>query len=323
MRLKKSIILYLSIIILVPGCSKDDEVKIDPKFFTSDIDLFWSTFDTINSDFSESLFQEQYIDKGSAGLKDYARMKDLASSLEWRLKQKAYLDYYQAIRSNTFDYEEQIKKSKVGIKRLQEIYSGTIIYDVYFFIGALTAGGKTSDNGLLIAVEMFSSIENISLSALDYVYQRAIKTKDFIPNVIIHELVHLQQHPICKNIEYITNLERAILEGMADYISELILPDEPFMNIHIHQYADTIEENIWLDFKEDMNKKSSSTDWFYSDNSNNTLGYERDMGYYIGYKILESYSQKFDSEKELIVSMLNSTDYYEIFEDSDYELIFK
>ena len=43
-----------------------------------------------------------------------------------------------------------------------------IIFDVYFIIGALGAGGRVSKNGLFIAVDMFSQTENSPMDSLAY-----------------------------------------------------------------------------------------------------------------------------------------------------------
>jgi len=311
------------IVILLLSCTKKEKLDKEINFSTTDIDLFWNTFDSITPNYTADNFQNSYINNGSLGLKDYAKLKDLANSLEQRLNQQPYLDYYLSIRSNCDDYSNQTEVAKEGMNRLKDTYADTEIFDIYFLIGALSAGGKVSDNGLLIAVEMFSNIEGNSLNGLAEIYQSAIKTKDYIPSVILHELIHKQQNPNFRNVTYSTVLEHSIMEGMADYLSKYFLPDEPFMNDYLHEYADTIEEKIWYDFKNDINKDRRDTDWLYSDNSINTLGYMRDMGYYMGYKIVESYINTFKNQNEGIIYLLSSSDYYEIFEKSEYEMKFE
>lgn len=208
---------YLYLVLILFGCSKDEVIK-GPAFSTSDINLFWEVFDKINPDFSKLKFQTLYIDKGTVGLKDYAEQKNLAVSLESILQSNAYLNYYKSVRQNTKDLTVAIQKSKEGFNKLKEIYPEADLFDVYFLIGALGAGGRVSNNGLLIAVEMFTKTDTTSLAGLNEWLQNVIRTKNYLPSIITHELIHKQQNFVPRNSGYTTVLEQSIREGMADYV---------------------------------------------------------------------------------------------------------
>ena len=323
----KSIKYFFIAICLFLGCSQEykTEFTFKPKeqtkgFYTSDIDLFWKAYDYISPNFTKKNFKKIYIKNGSVGLNDYANQKNLASELEKIFRSNTYCEYYSSIRTNTQDLHQVIKKSKKAFERFQELYSEINIFDVYFIIGALGAGGRVSENGLFIAVEMFSKTENSPIDSLGEWHQNVIKSKDCLPSIVVHELVHQQQRLIPRGRNK-TLLEQSILEGMADFISFYILPDEPFMNDHIHIYADSLERELWDDFKQQKDEKYNNTEWLYT-GKNTSKGYPADLGYYIGFKILASYCDTFESKDEAISMMLSFTDYYELFEKSGYAIKF-
>lgn len=319
----KKLICYIVIIILLGGCSKDDFIFTPTEqtegFYTSDIDLFWQAYDYMSPKFTENNFQNIYINNGTAGLKDYASQKKLASGLYNVFRSKEYQNYYLSIRTNTMDYKDGIQKSKKAFQRFQDLRPEVELFDVYFLIGALGAGGRVSQNGLLIAVEMFSKTDKSNTADLSEWLNNVICTKDYIPSIVVHELVHKQQIIIPRNKTYTTLLEQALLEGMADFIACYLLPDEPFINQHIYDYGNAFEEQLWDEFKIEMDKNYKDTEWLYTGSINTSKGYPADLGYYIGYKILEAYSENFDNIPDAINSMLNISDYYLIYANSSYD----
>ena len=251
----KNFIFYTILIFLFLGCSKEDkdDFIFYPKeqikgFYTSDVNLFWEAYDYISPEFTKNNFQNIYINNGSVGLKDYAVQKQLATSLQEVFRHKEYKNYYSSIRTNTQDLNAAIDKSKDAFERFHALNPEVEIFDVYFLIGALTAGGRVSKNGLLIAVEMFSKSDDSHINTLNEWHRNVIKSTDFLPSIIVHELVHKQQSIVPKNVGYKTLLEQSILEGMADYISLYLLPNEPFINQNIHDFSDTIEQKLWNEF---------------------------------------------------------------------------
>ena len=317
----KRILFFIAIIISIAACKKNKptiDTPHEPEFHTSDIALFWDVFDNSDASFSSQKFKANYINKGTEGLKDYAALKNLAPALQSTLTTNGYLEYYNSVRENTLDLSATIQQSEAAFSQLKAIYSATKIPSVYFLIGALTAGGKVSDNGLLIAVEMFSKNEDTALDDLDEWHQNVIRNKAFLPSIVMHEMTHIQQVFEPQNLIFATTLEQSIREGMADFVSHYFLSDKPFTNGHLHTYGNPIEEDLWNEFKTQMNSNYQNTEWLYT-GSETSEGHPADMGYYIGYKILEAYSTTFDNADDAIKAMLSATNYKEIFEISRYE----
>jgi hypothetical protein len=319
--MKKTAYIFLLISILI-SCSSNDDVEdfsvAEPEFFTSDIDLFWEVFDNTTTNFSSQEFQNLYVNKGTNGLKDYAKQVNLTLSLQSTLRSSAYLTYYNNIRENTLDLSSAIEKSKDGFSKLKIVYPNAKLFDVYFLVGALTAGGRVSNNGLLIAVEMFSKNTTTNLDDLSDWHQNVIRNKVYLPSIITHELIHKQQQLKPVNSNHKTVLEQSLIEGMADFVSHHLLEGEPFMNEHLHLFGDPIEKELWIEFKTQLDLNYRNTEWLYTGRQT-SKGYPADMGYYIGYKILESYSSNFENLNEAIKSMLSKENYYDIFQESNYE----
>lgn len=308
------------IVLLLVSCNRDDDFRVPTEmtFHTSDIDLFWNFYDQ-NDPFSlkPSDVQELYIANGSIGLQDYSGQKDLPGSLAAILKLEPYQKYYESVRENSLNIQSAIQVSNNAIAELSSIHSGMRYTDVYFLVGALSAGGRISRNGLLIAVEMFTKSPNTSTEKISEWLQTVTKTKDNLPSIIIHELIHFQQNFTPQNSGKISLLEQSILEGMADYISRFLLDGKPFVNAHLHDYGDAHENELWQQFSEGKDLRYADTEWLYT-GANTDEGHPSDMGYYVGYKIIEAYASTFSNYKDAINAMLNASNYEAIFERSGY-----
>ena len=310
--------LTYTFLLFIVCCKKDELTPISkPNFISSDVNLFWELYNN-----SENLvtvdFKSLYIDKGTQGLKDYAEQKGLASRLKSILTNNNYVNYYNSVEANTLDLSNAINISKEAFLKLERIYPKTNFFNVYFLIGGMSAGGRISNSGLLIAVEMFSKNEHTELGQLSQWHQAVLRNKEYLPSIVVHEFIHLQQ----KKLNYNTVLEKSISEGMADFIAFHLLKNNPFMNEHLHSYGNPIEEEIWNEFKRQKDKPYQDTEWLYTGRST-SRGHPADMGYYVGFKILEAYSSKFETIEEAIVSMLSTTNYKKIFTISEYDEKFR
>src|SRR3954454_18311615 len=115
-------------------------VNSDPdkaKFVTSDIDNFWRAFDLAQKepDFDKrvAIYQTEYIDKGTAGLKDFVRLriKD-AKTLTMTVDQLPR--YYASARSSTLRMRQMEGSVRKSFKRFKKLYPEPRLPDVYFVI---------------------------------------------------------------------------------------------------------------------------------------------------------------------------------------------
>src|SRR5215213_9461909 len=128
------------------------------KFITSDIENFWRAYDLAANETDKAkrvaIFQSEYLDKGSPGLKDFLRLRiksaeTLVSTLDQMPK------YYASIRPQTLQVQRLEKRMRAAFEKFKSIYPAAVFPDVYFLIGVTNSGGTTAPSGLLIGTEMY------------------------------------------------------------------------------------------------------------------------------------------------------------------------
>lgn len=249
---------------------------------TSDIENFWQAYDKIVST-NDSVSQYNYLNKlflskATPGLKAMMQARDYTA--------KSYLDainqrqiYFNSIRSNTLkakDYANAIAKK---IETLKELYPSLKPAQIYFTMGAFRSGGTTMGNMILLGSEIAMADEHL-------------------PNLVfstIHEYIHTQQRTtIGKNL-----LAQSILEGVAEFLAEQVLSTKSTLPAIAYGKANT--EIIKQAFLLQM-FNSGNGFWLYS-NAQNQFG-TRDLGYYVGYAIAESYFNKARVKAKAISEMI-------------------
>lgn len=258
------------------------------EFITSDINLFWKYFDQIDS--QKNPFNG-YLENGSKGLKDFIPYRIESAKHLLRTVKKKKADY-KAIREGSNKVGLYTDKMRDSYKVLKDMYENAVFPPTYFVIGAFNSGGTSSDSGLIIGVERQDEIENI-------------------PYIVAHELIHFNQdYPNNKN----TLLEQSIKEGSADFIGELISGKQ--INKKAFKYGNESEEMLCNEFVNIMNG-TKYQGWLYGSKGKKE-GRPNDLGYWMGYKISESYYNKSDSKKEAIHDMLNIKNFKEFLNKSGY-----
>jgi hypothetical protein len=314
--MKKALILTLSILALWGNNFAQATINTNPdaaKIVTSDIGLFWKAFDKAKPENNLNVFRDEYLKKGSVGLQEFTRLRignscNLVDVLTLRPK------YYAALREPSLKvaaYENQIR---ANFRRLKEIYPEAVFPDVYFIIGRMNSGGTLSDKGLLIGVDMFGKNENVPTDELSDWHKAVVGSIDRLPYIVAHELIHYEQ----KNAADDSLLARSIGEGVPDFIAELTAGDT--INPHLHKYGNPLEKELWLEFKKEMNGKDVSN-WLYQ--GDKAVNRPADLGYYMGYKIAESYYKNAKDKKQAVKDLLEIKDFAKFLADSRYEEKFK
>jgi len=284
----------------------------EARLITSDIHNFWTTFDKADGVIGEDrikIFEEGYFQNGSIGLQDFIelRIKSAASLVETIDKHPRF---YRSIRESTL----QVDKMKPDIERffvnLKSIYPDAIFPDVYFLIGRMNSGGTGSSNGSLIGTEMHGRTEKMSLDELSSWHRQVLKPIEEIPFIVIHELIHFQQTYLgrCHNL-----LEQSIKEGAADFVGEIVSGEH--INKHLYRYGDSHERELWRKFLQEM-KGQDFSKWLF--NGTQAKEYPADLGYFIGYKICESYYGKLADKHKAVWDILNIQDFEGFLHTSQY-----
>jgi hypothetical protein len=300
------------------GASAQGPANRDPnaaKLVTSDIDLFWKAYDKATPANDLYVFRDEYLRKGSDGLKAFTEMR-IGSSCNLVDAMAASPKYYAALRGPSLkvaSYEPQIRAS---YRKLQEIVPDAVFPDVYFVIGRKSSAGTLTDKMLLIGVDMFGKSDPASIEELSPWLKAVVGSMDRLPYVVAHELIHYQQkYPRSQNS---TLLTRSVGEGSADFIAELISGSH--INPHLHVYGNPIEKELWTEFQNEMDGKDVAN-WLYQ--GDRAVNRPADLGYYMGYKIAESYYQNSKDKERAVRDILEIKDMNEFLAKSKYAEKFK
>lgn len=275
------------------------------QLITSDIDLFWESYDKQIKDTIYNYF-EDYLKNGSLGLKDF--IPDRIESAE-KLKELVLAEeqYYKDIKSSSYKISEFKKQIKASFYALEYLYPEANFPPIYFLIGRTTSGGTASENGLMIALEVYSDGD------FSTQYGRPSLDIEILPNVVIHELIHFLQ---IDNDKDETLLKHCIREGSADFIAELASGEKTKLanGPNVYPYGNMHEEELWLEFEKNLNSTDLSP-WLYSEAQDKR---PQNLGYWMGYKIVESYYNNRSDKKRAVYEIMNIKDYLLFFEKSQY-----
>lgn len=319
--------------------TQDGERKVnqDPhaaKFVTSDINNFWRAFDLAAKENDRekriAIYQFEYLDKGSAGLKDFVRLRikgarQLVETIE-KLPR-----FYASVRPATLRVAEMEKQMRESFLAFKKVYPDAVFPDVYFVIGVANTGGTASSSGLLIGAELYGLTERTPRDEFPAWFMTfvpnvkdeeqlrqlvakalatALKPVEKLPFVVAHESCHYNQ-----NLgEHRSLLGKSIQEGSCDFIAELIA-GEP-LNPEQKKYGDAHEAELWREFTAEM-KGTDLSRWMY--NGFKTTDRPGDLGYYMGYKISWSYYDHAKDKRQAVRDILNVKDFSSFLEKSRYQ----
>lgn len=288
-------------------------LNVDPnaaQIVTSDIDLFWKAFDKAKPENSLYVFRDEYIRKGSSGLKEFTAYR-IGSSCELVETIEARPKYYASLREPSLKAHSFKEPMRAAFRNLKNLYPDAVFPDVYLMIGRMNSGGTYTANALLIGVDMYGITPTTPKEELSDWHKQVLKPIDEIPYIVAHELIHYQQkYPKADR----SLLASAIGEGSADFIAELIAGKH--INHHLHVFGDPRERELWSDFKRSMAANDTSL-WLY--NGGKIKDRPADLGYYMGYKIAEAYYKKASDKKQAVKDILEIKDFNEFLKASRYE----
>ena len=312
---------FIAAVILVAVCSllaigqETTGANRDPekvRFATSDIDNFWKAYDLAAKESDRerkvTIFQTEYLDKGSVGLKDFLRLRigsanTLVKAIELRPK------FYASIRTPTQRVGRMIGKMRTSFRKFKKIYPEAVFPDVYFLIGVANSGGTTGKTTLLIGTEMYGRTPQTPLDELSTWLKSVLSGTDKLPAIVAHESCHINQSFQVPQ----TLLAKAVQEGSCDLISELIAGD--IINTVQKTYGDAHEADLWREFQAEMNTGSVDK-WMY--NGSTVKDKPADLGYYIGYRITSEYYRRAKNKMQAVREILNIQDLTKFVAESGY-----
>lgn len=292
--------------ILIVACGGSDAtaptsgpvvVATDPtaaQIVTSDLAHFWAAYDAGGKNGSASEFQTKYLDAASSGLHDFIQSRSLtASSLSQMVT--AYPRYFASIRTSNLAFATDgsiTARIRANFATIKSLYPPSVFPPVTLLIGRFSTGGTTSPNGMLIGTEFYSRTTDTPLDELGTFQRTNVKSADSLPIIVAHEHAHILQARANGILSHSNKnlLEQSLIEGGADFIGERSSGGN--INAWLWPIALPMESSLWTEFKSAMHGTDVSR-WLYNQGSS-TATPERpgDLGYFVGYRIVEAYYMK-------------------------------
>lgn len=295
--------LALTCAVLSPAAAQQAS-SAAPRVHTEDIDIFWAAYDsamaTTDSAEQVRIIQSRYIDRGSPGVRAFMAARDYTAE-GWVNSIRRYPRFWSSIRPNTLRVKTGAPGLEAYIDRLRTLYPALRPADIYFTVGELRSAGTTLDSAVRIGVELATGDPETDISEFP-ARQQAFMARYFgtrpVQNLIplnVHEYVHTQQRGIGNSV-----LARAIREGSADWITELVTGEKltlPYMT-----YGHENEGVLKARFMEEMFTPLISR-WFYNQVSDDPR-HVPDLGYYMGYAISRAYYERAPDKARAIREMI-------------------
>lgn len=269
------------------------------RIVAEDVARFWAAFDASTPATRAAALKRMYLDRGTPGLQDFTVLRigtaeGLAEAVD------RFPGYYRSARASTLragTYEPQIR---AAFRRMEEIHPESVFPDVYFLVGNLSTGGTTSGRGLLLGTEVYGRTPEAPADEMAPWMRAVFRGVEEVPHIVAHELVHYQQDYAPGN----TLLRQSLVEGVADFVAELI--SGRHINPAAQAYADAHEGELWCEFRAQMDGTDTSG-WMY--NAARVTDRPSDLGYNLGYRIARAYHERAADKRRALAEMLQIRDF--------------
>jgi len=291
----------------------------DYRIETSDIANFWKAFEMLENALTKQdsidIIQKYYIEKASPDFKRFIKVRNFTAS-EYVEKIGLYPLYWKSVKPLTENLESSIIELEDVFIKLGEAIPNYNQPDICLAIGCLRTGGTTSGDLVLIGAEIAAADHSVEKSGLPPWLKSIIGKTGGIISLVAHEIIHTQQSDNRKII-FKSNLllNRTMKEGIADFLIFEILG--LMVNNEIHIYGNNNESDLFREFEADLESKPRNySKWLY--NGGKSQDRPADLGYFIGFKIAESYYRKQIDKNDAIKQLLDQKNYTKIYKESLY-----
>lgn len=256
--------------------------------------------DTLN------VIQELYIDRATPGLNEYINRFGLdAASIQMAIRK--YPEKYSKIASFLETMETWQPEYTLLMKEFNKVLSNAMFAPTYLLVADYKGIGQASRFGQLVSVEKRLSTDLKSLK-----------------NTIVHELTHFQQ-AMTMGIERYTGiytkkdnmLDVILREGGADFITHSLVRKNVEAFTKLNNYM-AKELHWWKKFLKDLETDDEDF-WVNVSFNDNNKGNPIQLGYAVGFKIVESYYNRMDDKQRALQDILDIGDARAFFKASDYQ----
>jgi len=262
----------------------------EPVIDTGDVDRFYEVYDAAGGRPTGQTLQHDYVDPGSEGLHELARLRNVTGqSIAEAIAKRP--EIYSEARGCVDVLPRVRERLAVALRKLGELYPEARFPPITIAVGRgkpVGVGGR--DTGVQIGLE--------ALCATDWINP---DIEDRFVGVIAHEYAHVQQAVAFSEIENATVLAASLEEGAAEFVTELTTGSISYS--YMGGLIAGREREIETAFAADADKTDLS-DWLY----NSTPEQPADLGYWVGYRIVKSYYHHADDKRQALRDVLEMTD---------------
>src|SRR6185312_16291384 len=277
---------------------------------TTDVAHFWQAFDDaaqVPDAKRVEIYREEYFDRASQGLKDFDAQRhvtpeSLAAHVEGHRAE------YATLRPYIDEVVEQKPAIQAGFRKLASLHPGIELpAHVYFVVGPQHGAGMNSPHGIILAADVFATPPGT-------LYQYTRVTPAYVPFSAVHETIHFNQ--AYETGDNSTLLQQVINEGTADFIASLVIqqPDVRQMTDR-WRYGCPREQALHARFVKEQDKVETSP-WLFDHHP--AAGWPPDMGYWLGYRIAQTYYHRAADKHAALTALLQVTDFRKLLAASGY-----
>jgi len=261
-----------------------------PEIHIEDVTRFYQVYDAAGGHPSAAQLQQDYLDAGSDGLHQLAKLRNVTGERIADALAKRPEMYVEA-RKCVAVLPRVRQRLHAALGKLGALYPQARFPPVTIAVGrGKPVGVGSPATGVQIGLEALCSTDWLNPDL-----------EDRFVHVIAHEYVHVQQSQALGDDPHPTVLQISLIEGIAEFTGELISGDVSYSQLR-KQVAGR-ENQIETDFAADEDKTDLSK-WIY----NGTPDKPGDLGYWVGYRIAKAYYQHAPNKRRALREMLQMTD---------------
>jgi hypothetical protein len=261
-----------------------------PVIHTEDVDLFYKVYDAAGGHPTADQLQHDYLDRGSDGLHELAKLRNVTGSRMEDTLEK-HPEMYSDAKGCMVVLPRVRERLQVALGKLGRLYPEAKFPPVTIAVGRGKPVGVGSPvTGVQIGLEALCAVKWFNPNV-----------EDRFVHTIAHEYAHVQQARALVDDEHPTVLEGSLIEGAAEFTAELISG-----GVGYSEQAEQVkghEKQIETAFVPDEDKTDLSK-WLY----NSTMEKPGDLGYWVGYRIVKSYYQHAADKRQALREILQMND---------------
>ena len=295
--------------------------SVSAQLTTSDIPNFYRAFDALaevetRTD-SVSVFQREYLDSGSEGLRLFAKVRDVNAEALVSLVAR-FPKYYASIRPTAMAVAENEAAIAAVLQEVATVLPDFEVPPVTIAFGVLNTGGTVSKGHILLGAGMnCGGGTGVDVSELpDYLAPFVIGNAGLgdIATLAAHEAVHTWQRGFSLN-----NLVKGVInEGVCDFVVYDLM-GRPANDVY-HVYGAANECEVWRKFKVDLDDggKGARDNWLYNGHVA-TPEWPGDMGYFVGRRIAAAYYAQAEDKAAALRALRRVGRYKRVLRESGYD----